>query len=118
MWTTLACRNYDNYSRLLNIGTDIRIDNSTDQQAIGTACRHVEWILNQRFSYQALFFTLPFPVFLCSPFVMLLFAFGQADVQLDSPFAEMQIERYECETGTLGFTDQLADFSRVKQQFA
>ena len=42
---------------------------------------------------QALFFALPFPLFVCLTFVMLLFAFGQPDFKLDAAFAEMHIER-------------------------
>ena len=67
---------------------------------------------------QPLFLTLPVALFLGIPLVMLFFAFGEADLELDPAVLEMQIERYEGVTGALDFADQALEFTGVQQQLS
>jgi len=69
-------------------------------------------------SKYALLLPLPLSILFGLAFVMLLFAFGEADLELDPAVLEMQIERYEGVTGALDFADQTLEFSGVQQQLS
>lgn len=52
---------------------------------------------------------------LVGSFVMLFFAFGEADFELDSSANEMQVKWNQCITCALYLANEFADFLGVKQ---
>ena len=67
---------------------------------------------------QALLLTLPFFFFFGCPFVVLFFALGKTDFQLDPPSGVMQIDGYQRVSGAFYAANQPVDFFCVQQQFA
>lgn len=66
--------------------------------------------------------TLRFPFgvlfqFACA-LVVLFFALGQSDFELDPSAQKVQVERHQSVTGTFDLADELADFVSVQEQFA
>ena len=62
-------------------------------------------IKSARTFHQTLLFALPIGFFQALALVVLLFAFGQADVHFDKAAVVMQIERHDGVARALGFAD-------------
>ena len=61
---------------------------------------------------------LPITLSFRRPLIMLLFAFGQPDFELDAAARVMQVERYERVSRALHAADEPADFRRVEKELA
>ena len=67
--------------------------------------------------HQPLFFPFPVGFFHALAFVVLFFAFGQADVHFDIAAFVVHIERDEGIAAAFDFADELVDFALLQQQF-
>jgi hypothetical protein len=64
------------------------------------------------------FFALPIPILLGRAFIVLLLAFGEADVEFGAAAGPVHFQRHDGVTGAFDFADQDIELASLQQQFA